>query len=109
MRKRKANFPAIQKVIRRTVISTVLAGCFGVAQSEEATVLSAVKVTDQAVQGYAVKRASTATRTDTPIIDTPFSIQVISQEVMKDQGAYRLEDIVQNVSAVQALSANRSY
>lgn len=109
MRKRKANFPAIQKVIRRTVISTVLAGCFGVAQSEEATVLSAVKVTEQAVQGYAVKRASTATRTDTPIIDTPFSIQVISQEVMKDQGAYRLEDIVQNVSAVQALSANRSY
>ncbi|NOT16271.1 MAG: TonB-dependent siderophore receptor [Methylotenera sp.] len=53
--------------------------------------------------GYAVKQAATATKTDTPIIETPFSIQVIPEEVMQDQQAYRLEDVVKNVSGMMSL------
>lgn len=52
---------------------------------------------------YAVKNATTATKTDTPIIETPFSIQVVSEEVMQDQQAYRLEDVVKNVSGMLSL------
>ena len=53
--------------------------------------------------GYTVESATTATRTDTPIIDTPFSIQVVPEAVMQDQQAYRLEDVVKNVSNMLSL------
>ena len=42
--------------------------------------------------------ASTATKTDTPIMDTPFAIQVIPQQVIKDQQAIRVGDALKNVS-----------
>lgn len=48
--------------------------------------------------GYKVPNASTATRTDTPIRDTPASIQVIPQEVLKDQQVLRLPEALRNVS-----------
>ncbi|NJA07427.1 TonB-dependent receptor [Methylococcaceae bacterium WWC4] len=45
--------------------------------------------------------ASTATKTDTPIMETPMSIQVVSRQVMQDQQAYRMQDALKNVSGVQ--------
>jgi iron complex outermembrane receptor protein len=50
---------------------------------------------------YARRSASTATKTDTPIMETPVSIQVVPQQVLKDQQAYRIQDAVKNVSGVQ--------
>ncbi|MEH2082236.1 MAG: TonB-dependent siderophore receptor [Nostoc sp.] len=50
--------------------------------------------------GYNSSDASTATKTDTPLRDIPQSIQVIPREVIQDQGAVRLTDIVRNVSGV---------
>jgi iron complex outermembrane receptor protein len=44
--------------------------------------------------------AKTATRTESPIIQTPFSEQVISPDVMKSQQNVRLNEAVQNVSGV---------
>ena len=44
--------------------------------------------------------ASSATRTDAEIRDIPQSIQVIPQEVIKQQQAIRLEETVTNVSGV---------
>ncbi len=54
-------------------------------------------------EGYSVPNATAATKTDTPIIEIPFSIQVVPEEVMQDQQAYRLEDVVKNVSGMLAL------
>ncbi|MGH8614042.1 MAG: TonB-dependent siderophore receptor [Gammaproteobacteria bacterium] len=51
---------------------------------------------------YTVPNASTATKTDTPIFDTPVSIQVVPYSVIQDQKGYRLEDAVKNVSGVRA-------
>jgi iron complex outermembrane receptor protein len=51
--------------------------------------------------GYSVSRASSATKTDTPIKETPVSIQVVSREVIEDQKAYRVQDALENVSGVQ--------
>lgn len=48
--------------------------------------------------GYRVPDASTATKTDTPLRDIPQSIQVIPQQVIKDQGITRISDAVRNVS-----------
>ena len=49
---------------------------------------------------YRVPNASTATRTDTAIIDTPQSIQVVPQQVLKDQQVVRVDQALRNVSGV---------
>ncbi|MGP1387537.1 MAG: TonB-dependent siderophore receptor [Thainema sp.] len=55
---------------------------------------------EQANDDYFVPEASTATRTDTPILDVPQSIQVIPQEVLEDQQILRVDDALRNVSGV---------
>lgn len=67
----------------------------------ETTALPEMVVAEQPEQGYAVKQAATATKTDTPIMETPVSIQVVPKQVLQDQSAYRLQDAVKNVSGVQ--------
>lgn len=57
-------------------------------------------VSGQEMSGYNVLDASTATKTDTPIFDTPVSIQVVPRVVMQDQQAIRLHDVTKNVSGV---------
>ncbi|MEH2180224.1 TonB-dependent siderophore receptor [Nostoc sp.] len=51
--------------------------------------------------GYSVPNATTATRTDTPLRDIPQSIQVVPQQVLKDQQVIRLDEALRNVSGVQ--------
>lgn len=50
--------------------------------------------------------ASTAMKTDTPIMDTPMSVQVIPQAIIRDQQAFRLQDALKNVSGVQQRESN---
>ncbi|MGD1937825.1 MAG: TonB-dependent siderophore receptor [Cyanophyceae cyanobacterium] len=59
-----------------------------------------LEVTGDAQGDYAVPNASTATRTDTPLRDTPQSIQVVPQQVWEDQGVTGLNDALRNVSGV---------
>ncbi|UKO96882.1 TonB-dependent siderophore receptor [Nostoc sp. UHCC 0870] len=49
---------------------------------------------------YRVPNASTATRTDTPLRDIPQSIQVIPQEVLRDQNVTRQEEALRNIPGV---------
>lgn len=55
---------------------------------------------ERAQEGYFVPEASTATRTDTPLRDTPQSIQVIPRQVIEDQQAVRLDEALRNLSGV---------
>lgn len=50
--------------------------------------------------GYRVPNTSSATKTDTPLRDIPQSIQVIPQQVIKDQQATRLTDVLKNAPGV---------
>jgi iron complex outermembrane receptor protein len=50
---------------------------------------------------YSATNSSTAMKTDTPILKTPYSVQVVPQQVIVDQQATRVEDAVKNVSGVQ--------
>jgi len=50
--------------------------------------------------------ASTATKTDTSIMETPMSIQVVPQAAIRDQQAFRLQDALKNVSGVQQRASN---
>jgi len=49
---------------------------------------------------YAVDEVSSATRTNTPILDSSQSIQVIPQQVLEDQQVIRLDEALRNVSGV---------
>ncbi|MEA5605577.1 TonB-dependent siderophore receptor [Nostoc sp. UHCC 0252] len=50
--------------------------------------------------GYRVSNTSTGTKTDTPLRDIPQSIQVVPQEVLRDQQVTRLEDALRNIAGV---------
>ncbi|HTY40337.1 MAG TPA: TonB-dependent receptor, partial [Thermoanaerobaculia bacterium] len=54
---------------------------------------------------YSAIDATTATKTDTPIMETPVSVQVVPQQVLQDQQATRLDKAVQNVSGVIPVTA----
>lgn len=49
---------------------------------------------------YANPSATTATKTDTSIFDTPVTVQTVSKSVMNDQQAINLGSVMQNVSGV---------
>lgn len=75
--------------------------------ADEGGTLSEVSVSSQseAGTGYAGKRRQTAaTRTDTPLIETPQSVRVISQPLMQELGATQLDDVVDYVSGVTRLN-----
>jgi iron complex outermembrane recepter protein len=50
--------------------------------------------------GYNVPNSSTGTRTDTLVRDVPQSVQVVPQEVLRDQQVTRLNDALRNVPGV---------
>lgn len=53
-------------------------------------------------QHYKADDASSATKTDTPILVTPVSIEVITSQVLADQQTLHLVDALQNVAGVVA-------
>ncbi|WP_051299929.1 TonB-dependent siderophore receptor [Methylobacter luteus] len=57
-------------------------------------------VNDPYNEDYYISNTSTATKTDTPIMETPMSVQVIPKQILKDQQAIRIKDALKNVSGV---------
>ena len=49
---------------------------------------------------YVIPNATAGTKTDTPIMETPLNVQVISKQVLKDQQVIRLDQAFKNVSGV---------
>lgn len=73
------------------------------AADEDATKLKTITVTgagDTATRGYQPVSTSTATRTDTPLLDVPQAVNVVSSEVLEDQHATTLDEALDNVSGV---------
>ncbi len=104
---------ALQKVLsgtgisfRRTGPNTVALEQNRSAKEPDATTLKAMTVvgksnSDSDPTAYKVSNASTATKMDTPIMETPYSVAVVSQQVIKDQQVIRVEDALTNVAGVQ--------
>jgi iron complex outermembrane recepter protein len=65
-----------------------------------------ITVTGEGQRGYRVPNASTATRTDTPIRDIPQSIQVVPQEVLREQRINNTTEALRNVTGVTQFSAS---
>ena len=73
--------------------------------AEPGDTLRIVVTGDAAGSDYFVPEASTATRTNTPLLDVPQSIQVIPQQVLEDQQVTELDEALRNVSGVVADSS----
>ncbi|MBO9100591.1 MULTISPECIES: TonB-dependent siderophore receptor [unclassified Rhizobium] len=58
------------------------------------------KGSNAATQGYQPISTVTATRTDTPLLDIPQAVNVVSQDVLRDQNARSLDDALANISGV---------
>ena len=54
---------------------------------------------------YVQPDATTGTKTDTPIMETPLNVQVITKQVMKDQQVITLDQALKNVSGVTTTTA----
>jgi iron complex outermembrane receptor protein len=81
----------------------------GSGTAQEALRLEPVIVKEErGAPGYKVERTTTATKTETPLLDIPQSIQVITREVLEDQGAVQLGDALRNVSGATAASSSFS-
>lgn len=75
------------------------------AKAEKETVSSPVEQEDLTVSGgdwlgYNVLTASTATRTDTPLMELPQSVQVIPRKLLDDQQTITVSEALRNVSGV---------
>lgn len=53
------------------------------------------------VTGYTAKRAATATKTDTPLKETPMSVSVITRDLIVDQGATTIQDALNYAAGVR--------
>jgi len=78
-------------------------------QSTNSATMPAVTVVGQSVSApedpynpsYTRTKASSVTKTDTPILESPMSVQLIPKSVISDQKYSRLKDALENVSGVR--------
>ncbi|MEM8613736.1 MAG: TonB-dependent siderophore receptor [Cyanobacteria bacterium P01_H01_bin.105] len=86
-----------------SAISTPAAMPTQSAQTPDSESLRIVVTGEDTTDDYFVPNASTATRTDTPLRDIPQSIQVIPRQVIEDQQATGIEEVLDNVGGVTFL------
>lgn len=73
-------------------------------QGGDSTGVPVERTTAGPVQGYRALTSTSATRTQTPLQQTPVSAQVITRKLIDDQGATSVSEALQNVSGVQPLN-----
>lgn len=73
------------------------------APAGEVITLDTVEVTGtqgQDTRGYQPRATSTATRSDTPLLDIPQAVNVVSRDVIRDQHATSLDEALYNISGI---------
>jgi catecholate siderophore receptor len=101
------NFTAAE-ALRRLLAGTGLSARFAGARtalvtpadSAQVYALTPITAVGARNRGYAAVRSSTATKTDTPLRDTPQSVSVVTREVMADQAMQGMADVVRYVPGI---------
>ncbi|MCI0749064.1 MAG: TonB-dependent receptor, partial [Nevskiales bacterium] len=68
------------------------------ASAADPVLLEPVKVVGE----HEENRVTTATKTDTPLMETPVSVQTVPEQVLQDQRSNTLQDVLENVSGVRS-------
>jgi catecholate siderophore receptor len=104
----------LTSAIRLAIIGLALAAggihnkAFAEAQTENVIELKEIEIVGKAesdtkpVKGYNAKSSRSATKTDTDLKDTPQSVTVVTQDVIKDQSIQSISDAVRYVPGVTA-------
>jgi hypothetical protein len=107
----------MKRLVARRRAASVLLGCLAIythhqvlAQTADSGSLPEVRVDANAeaetatsqVIGYRAKNAVTATKTDTPLAETPQSVTVVTRDQMVDQGATNLQDALTYAAGVRS-------
>ena len=66
----------------------------------EVTVKASALPNDGAVDGYKAGTSRSSTRTETPLIDVPQSISVVTQDQIRDQGIQSMREAMQYVPGI---------
>jgi catecholate siderophore receptor len=93
----------IALAVRLVVVTSGLAAPWHAALAQvraPSNALPAVTVTEEQDRGYSATRSSTATKTDTPLIDTPQSIAVVTEDQIRDQGSQGMAEALRYVPGV---------
>lgn len=86
---------------RRPTIATLLTLAFAASAHGAEHTLPTINVNANAVaEGYLVKAVSTATKTDTALVDLPQSVTVIGEALMRDQSMQSMADVVRYVPGI---------
>ena len=86
--------------------ATLVAQAADTPPSSPTTELSKITVQEAADSDYVAPNATTGTKTDTPLMETPVAIQVIPQQVLQDQKTISLDQALQNVSGVTTVGTD---
>lgn len=87
----------------KTEVTLKTAGLVYSLNAEDDEADEEIVVTDESQPGYRVPNTNTLTRTETPLRDIPQSIQIIPQEVLRDQRA-DISDALLNAPSVRTSS-----
>ncbi|WP_296255682.1 MULTISPECIES: TonB-dependent siderophore receptor [unclassified Pseudomonas] len=92
--------PAAGLTRRLLPLSIAFASPWLAAQEAEPLTLDAVKVSGERASAYQAQSASVGGFNETPLRDTPASISVFSAQMLKDQQARLLSDVLRNDASV---------
>ncbi|WP_454722499.1 MULTISPECIES: TonB-dependent receptor [Cupriavidus] len=87
---------------RMLIATMAMHGAAAMAQAADApsATLPAVTVQSERQESYVEKRSSTATKTDTPLLDTPQSVSVVTEDAIRDRAAQSLSEALAYVPGV---------
>lgn len=68
--------------------------------ADSVVALDAITIEDQASDNYQARSASVGGFTDTPLLDTPASVSVVTRQLLDDQQARLLSDVLKNDASV---------
>lgn len=71
-----------------------------ISQTEKESTLPTITVSAKSSSGYSVPKISTATKTNTALIDVPQSITVVTHEAIQDQAVMSMNDVVRYVPGI---------
>ena len=88
-----------RRLFALSLISSAFWSLASHAQQSSAVELDAVTV-ESSEEGYQPTRNSSALRNDAPMLEVPQAVNVVTEQVLRDQGARSLDDALQNISGI---------
>jgi len=68
--------------------------------------LESLMIEESMVDPFRADRTSTASRIDLPLLETPRSVTVVSEELLDEQGAFTARDVYRNVAGLNNFAFN---